>query len=55
MSTLIRLITYLYTSDYDDGTGSSMADGESLVTQTHESEEPADLERDENIAQATET
>ena len=55
MPTLIRLITYLYTGDYEDSTGSSTADGGSLVTQEHEKEEPADLERDENVAQARET
>lgn len=53
--TLRRLVTYLYTGDYDDGTTLPVADSVSVEAQEDETTTTTELDRDENVVQANET
>lgn len=53
--TLRRLVAYLYTGDYDDGTASLLPDGESSEAEEDTAETTTELEGDESVAQANET
>jgi hypothetical protein len=52
---LMRLITYLYAGDYDDGTASSTIEGTGLVSPRGEKGSTSELGTEESAVHRTET